>query len=196
MLRGVVAEGGTGTSAALRTYELAGKTGTARRVGPGGYEPGRHTAVFAAFFPADEPQLVTVVKLDAPRGSYAAATAAPLTRRMLEQALAARSERLDRGGFAREAAAPSPRSGRRSNGDRPRQLVAWPPAPAADSTTARRVPDVRGLPLREAVGRLHRVGFQVQPIGLGEVVATTPAAGASVAEGTVVTVRTTTRGGR
>jgi cell division protein FtsI (penicillin-binding protein 3) len=196
MLRGVVAEGGTGTSAALSTYELAGKTGTARRVGPGGYEPGRHTAVFAALFPANEPQLVTVVKLDAPRGSYAAATAAPLTRRMLEQALAARSERLDRGGLARETTAPSPRSGRRSDGDRPRHFVVWPLAPAPDSTAARRVPDVRGLPLREAVGRLHRGGFQVQPIGLGEVVATTPAAGASVAEGTVVTVRTATRGGR
>jgi cell division protein FtsI (penicillin-binding protein 3) len=190
MLRGVVAEGGTGASAALRTYELAGKTGTARRVGPEGYEPGQHFAVFAALFPADEPQLVTVVKLDAPRGSYAAVTAAPLTRRMLEQALAARSEGLDRERMAREA--PPPAAGARAGptGDRPRAVVAWPMAPAVDSAVARRVPDVRGLPLREAVGRLHRVGFQVRTVGLGAVVGTTPAAGDHARVGAVVTVRT------
>jgi cell division protein FtsI (penicillin-binding protein 3) len=195
MLRGVVAEGGTGTSAALRTVELAGKTGTARRVGPDGYEPGEHTAVFAALFPADDPQLVTVVKLDAPRGGYAALTAAPLTRRMLEQALAARSEGLDRGPMARETSAPASGPRRRDGGDRTRHVVAWPPTPVRDSTPARRIPDVSGLPLREAVGRLHRMGFQVRTVGLGKVIGTTPAAGNSVATGTVVTVRTVTRGG-
>jgi cell division protein FtsI (penicillin-binding protein 3) len=194
MLRGVVAEGGTGTSAALRTYELAGKTGTARRVGPRGYEPGEHTAVFAALFPADEPQLVTVVKLDAPRGSYAAITAAPMTRRMLEQALAARSEGLDRGRMARETSPPAPGARTGPSGHPPRYVVAWPTRPAPDSVLARRVPDVRGLPLREAVGRLHRVGFQVRTVGLGDVIGTTPAAGDSVRVGTVVTVRTEGRG--
>jgi hypothetical protein len=110
---------------------------------------------------------------------------------MLEQALAARSERLDRGTLARETSAPAPGPGRRSDTDRPRHLVAWPPAPAPDSAAARRVPDVLGLPLREAVGRLHRSGFQVRPIGLGEVMGTTPAAGERAEVGTVVTVRTT-----
>lgn len=194
MLRGVVSEGGTGASAALRTYELAGKTGTARRVGPRGYEPNQHTAVFAALFPADEPQLVTVVKLDAPRGSYAAVTAAPLTRRMLEQALAARSEGLDRGRMAREASRPTPGAPAGTHADRPRHVVAWPAAPPADPGVVRRVPDVRGLPLREAVGRLHRVGFQIRTVGFGHVVGTTPAAGDSVVVGTVVTVRTEGRG--
>jgi cell division protein FtsI (penicillin-binding protein 3) len=194
MLRGVVAEGGTGASAGLRTYELAGKTGTARRMGPRGYERGQHTAVFAALFPADAPQLVTVVKLDAPQGSYAAVTAAPLTRRMLEQALAARSEGLDRAQMARETAAPPSGARAGPGGRRPRYVVSWPVVPVADSAVARRVPDVRGLPLREAVGRLHRVGFQVRTVGLGAVVGTTPAAGDSVTLGTVVTVRTESRG--
>lgn len=194
MLRGVVAEGGTGVSAALQTYELAGKTGTARRVGPQGYESGRHTAVFAALFPAEDPQLVTVVKLDAPRGSYAALTAAPLTRRMLEQALAARSEGLDRGRFAREAggSTPGPQTIRATGG--PRAVVAWPLLVEPDSTPSRRIPDVSGLPLRDAVGRLHRIGLRVRTVGLGEVVGTTPAAGDSVKMGAVVTIRTSTRG--
>jgi beta-lactam-binding protein with PASTA domain len=66
--------------------------------------------------------------------------------------------------------------------------------PTADSIAARRVPDVTGLPLREAVGRLHRVGFQVRTVGLGDVIGTTPAAGDSLRLGAVVTVRTESRG--
>src|SRR2546422_1625155 len=57
-----------------------------------------YTTLFAALFPADHPQLVLVVKIDNPhKGSYfAAQTAAPVTRSMLEQALAARTVALDR----------------------------------------------------------------------------------------------------
>jgi cell division protein FtsI (penicillin-binding protein 3) len=195
MLRGVVSEGGTGVSAALRTYEVAGKTGTARRVGPQGYDPLSHTAVFAALFPAEDPQLVSVVKLDAPRGGYAALTAAPLTRRMLEQALAARTGGLDRDRLALGEVSSPARRGRRRAPEPPRHIVPWPvvtPPPAE----ARRVPDVAGLPLREAVGRLHRVGLHVRTQGFGEVVGTSPAAGDSVKPGAVVTVRAAQAGGR
>src|SRR2546422_7861462 len=97
LLRGVV-ERGTGTEAALTNFPVAAKTGTARRVVNGRYAAGEYTASFAALFPADHPQLVLVVKIDNPhRGSYfAAQTAAPVTRSMLEQALAARTVALDR----------------------------------------------------------------------------------------------------
>src|SRR5207244_371479 len=67
-----------------------------------GYElsvpPLQLAAAYAALLPADHPQLVVVVKIDNPRkGSYFAAhTAAPVTRAMLQQALAARQVALDR----------------------------------------------------------------------------------------------------
>src|SRR5207247_1691454 len=85
----------------LRAGSLAmgyGASGTARRVVGGRYAPGQYTASFAALFPADRAQLVLVVKIDDPRkGSYfAAQTAAPVTRSVLEQALAARTVALDR----------------------------------------------------------------------------------------------------
>src|SRR5439155_304437 len=84
--------------AAVVNVPVAAKTGTARRVVGGRYAPGQYTASFAALSPADRPQLVLVVKIDDPRkGSYfAAQTAAPVTRSMLEQALAARTVALDR----------------------------------------------------------------------------------------------------
>src|SRR6266536_2975895 len=98
LLRGVVGAGGTGERAALANFQLAAKTGTARRVVEGRYAAGQYTASFAALFPAEDPQLIVVMKIDNPqKGSYfAAQTAAPMTRSMLEQALAARTVALDR----------------------------------------------------------------------------------------------------
>ena len=98
LLAGVVSSGGTGASAALATFTLAAKTGTSRQVVNGHYKAGAYNASFAALFPADHPQLVVVVKVENPRkGSYfAAETAAPVTRAMLEQALASRTVALDR----------------------------------------------------------------------------------------------------
>ena len=106
LLRGVVDPGGTGERAALANFQLAAKTGTARRVVGGRYAAGQYTASFAALFPADAPQLVVVMKIDNPqKGSYfAAQTAAPVTRSMLEQALAARTVALDRARLSNVAA--------------------------------------------------------------------------------------------
>lgn len=189
MLRGVVAEGGTGSAAALSTYDLAGKTGTARVAGPRGYVPGAHTAVFAALFPADDPQLAMVVKLDSPRGSYAALTAAPLTRRVLEQLLAARTGALDRARLTREVAAPPPPAGRRSEEAAfSPHVFAWPDPDTTAAPLAGRVPDVVGLALKDGVGRLHRAGLRARVNGRGEIVRTTPAAGESVRPGGIVTI--------
>jgi cell division protein FtsI (penicillin-binding protein 3) len=186
MLRGVVYEGGTGSTAALSTYELAGKTGTARRVIGRGYVPGAYTATFASLFPAEDPQLVMVVKLDDPRGAYARLTAAPVTRSVIEQVLASRSSALDawRLGTRTSPLAPSPPVGA---GSVP-YVLSWPLPPDSTPAPARLVPNVRGLTLRKAAGTLHRSGFQVRVQGWGLVTATTPQPGTSAAAGSVVTL--------
>src|SRR2546428_3634317 len=61
LLRGVVDPGGTGERAALANFQLAAKTGTARRVVGVRYAAGQYTASFAALVPADAPQLVVGV---------------------------------------------------------------------------------------------------------------------------------------
>src|SRR5881275_1042255 len=161
-LRGVV-ERGTGTEAALTNFPVAAKTGTARRVVNGRYAAGEYTASFAALFPADQPQLVLVVKIDNPhKGSYfAAQTAAPVTRSMLEQALAARTVALDRARLStaapRAAAAPVD-----DDGGLVPYVVPWPYQPDSAGVGPRRaVPDVAGFGMREAVRTLHRRGFRV-----------------------------------
>ncbi|MBI2401216.1 MAG: penicillin-binding protein 2 [Gemmatimonadetes bacterium] len=186
MLRGAVYDdGGTGSTAALSAYELAGKTGTARRATPQGYMPGAYTATFASLFPADDPQLAMVVKLDDPRGAYARLTAAPVSRSVIEQALAARTSALDAQRLGTEAA--PPRAPTVGTGSVP-YVVAWPPASAPPPVVERRVPDVTGLSLRAAAAALHQRGFQARVRGWGVVAEMAPAAGTSAAAGTVVTL--------
>lgn len=93
---------GTGRAAGMGQFAVAGKTGTVRIAVNGQYKPGAYYASFAGFFPADDPQLVIVVKLDEPRGTYyGGATAAPVTRATLEAALASRNTPLNRAAMAR-----------------------------------------------------------------------------------------------
>ena len=177
------------------------KTGTARRVVGGRYAPGQYTASFAALFPADDPQLVVVMKIDNPqKGSYfAAQTAAPVTRSMLEQALAARTVALDRARLSNVAPASE-----RAPVEEPDGLVAyvipWPYAPDSGQAQSppsppRTVPDVTGRPLREAARMLHRRGFHVVVKGWGAIHHTWPAAGENAPAGSTVTMFAEPRGG-
>ena len=68
MLEAVVSPEGTGYRAAVRNFHIAGKTGTTRKAGVGGYDDDRHGAIFAGFAPATDPRLVVVVMIDEPRG--------------------------------------------------------------------------------------------------------------------------------
>jgi len=70
MLRGVV-EHGTGTAARVDGYTVAGKTGTAQKIGPDGkYLDGAHVASFVGWVPAEDPAFLVLVVLDEPKGAY------------------------------------------------------------------------------------------------------------------------------
>lgn len=96
-----VVDSGTATDASLATFDLGGKSGTARKVVNGRYAPGRYTSTFVGLFPARAPQYVILIKLDNPRGAYyGGKTAAPVARAVLQAAIAARDASLDRGELA------------------------------------------------------------------------------------------------
>ena len=88
-----VVRAGTGKEAGIDGYDVAGKTGTARKPQPkGGYldEAGNphYMATFAGFVPAEDPQLSAIVVLDEPTGSiYASATSAPVFSQVAAYAL-------------------------------------------------------------------------------------------------------------
>ncbi|NLC58109.1 MAG: penicillin-binding protein 2 [Armatimonadetes bacterium] len=84
-----VVEDGTGKTAQLEGYTLAGKTGSAQKVKAGrGYTPGCFVASFIGYAPADNPRVVAIVTVDEPKGSHwGATTAAPAFREILQGAL-------------------------------------------------------------------------------------------------------------
>src|SRR3954451_5649457 len=98
MLLAVVQEG-TATKADLATFDVAGKSGTARRTSRDeGYTAGNYTASFVGLFPGNDPQYVVLVKLDSPKGAHYAGgdIAAPVTQIVLRAALSARDAALNR----------------------------------------------------------------------------------------------------
>ena len=189
-MKGAVGEGGTGGNAQLATYSLLGKTGTAVRFEGGRYVPGEYTASFAAIFPADDPQLVVVVKIDNPTGKYyGGLTAAPVTRTMLQQALASRRIGIDRSRLTRpeRTAAHTPAPALAPARTAP-VVLPWPYRADRLRRAATIIPDVSGKPLREAALLLHRRGFRINSRGVGEVSRTAPGAGQAASPGTAITV--------
>ncbi|HUF49943.1 MAG TPA: penicillin-binding transpeptidase domain-containing protein [Longimicrobiales bacterium] len=184
-------EDGTGHGAALGAFTLAGKTGTVRMVENGRYKPGAYTASFAGYFPAEDPQLVMLVKLDEPQGAYyGGATAAPVTRELLEAALATRSSPLDRMLMAKTAAVP-PAPALARTVSSARQMIALD-RPQVNSTAAaasvHTVPAVAGMSMRDGVRRLHTAGFRLRIEGSGRVLRTIPDAGTAAASDAVIRV--------
>jgi hypothetical protein len=183
--------GGTGERGQLASFPLLGKTGTARRFVDGRYV-NEYTASFAALFPADDPQLVVIVKIENPKGEYyGGLTAAPLTKTMLQQALASHRVAINRSALAttESARTPEPRASAEPPpvaARPPAVVVPWPvPGPSSPPRSVP-VPDVHGAKVREAALALHRLGFRVVLRGTGSVVRTSPAAGQSLSQGSTV----------
>lgn len=197
-------QSGTGSGAGLGRFAVAGKTGTARRTGAGGrYDAGSYTASFVGMFPADEPQYVILVKLDDPVGEYyGGRTAAPVSRVVLEAAIAARDAALDRRALARlgrdPQRAPAAPHGERGAASTPPAAtpgaapyvftLADDPPPPASAAPPRVIPDVRDMQLREATRTLHRAGFRVHVNGGGRAAGTSPEHGTMARPGTLVRI--------
>lgn len=85
IMKAVVSEG-TGSSAEVAGYEVAGKTGTAQKArtdGVAGYATGKYVASFSGFLPADDPAVLIVVTIDEPKnGYYGSTVAAPAFSRL------------------------------------------------------------------------------------------------------------------
>jgi cell division protein FtsI (penicillin-binding protein 3) len=207
LLRSVV-DSGSAVKADLATYEVGGKSGTARRTEGGKYVSGQYTANFVGLFPADDPQLVVLVKLDAPDGAYyGGQIAAPVTKIVLQAALASSDAALDRSSLTRKTPKP-PTAALAARQDSARSRVVESAGElAADGSMpivltlplrtpssavvvgTRTVPDVRGVPLRRAALELHQAGFRVQLVDGGTAGETAPAAGATARAGDVIRLR-------
>lgn len=201
VLTAAVEDGGTASSAGLRTLRVAGKTGTARIASGGGYRERRYAASFVGYLPAEAPKLVILTKLEDPKGLYyGGRTAAPLSRSIVQAILAApRNDFLggERSRPIRERLdwSPVPAGGGWSIASEasPFRLVAddgLPPGAGSPQPADRLVlPDLTGLEVRSAVSRLHRLGLHVELEAVGSVRAQAPASGTRVVPGATILLR-------
>jgi cell division protein FtsI/penicillin-binding protein 2 len=157
---------GTAQEAALPWCDVAGKTGTAQKSDTGGhgYGQGRYMASFVGMVPAQNPQIVGLVVLDEPRGSYyGGAVAAPVFRDIV-----ATWATLGRGPVRIPAQTLVTASARR------------PPV---------RVPDVRMMAADQARTIIRSAGMDCAMEGSGALVAVqSPEPGANARSGEVVRI--------
>lgn len=137
---------GTGLNAYIEGYRVAGKTGTAQKIKPGGgYLTNEHVASFVGFAPAVNPRLVCMVVVDAPQGYpyFGGWVAAPVFKNIMQDAL----HYLE---------------------------VPMYKSPENDKTLEKvedvLVPDVVNLPMAEAISLLNARGLKVKVSGNGNIV--------------------------
>jgi cell division protein FtsI (penicillin-binding protein 3) len=82
-----VVEDGTGINAQIPGYQVAGKTGTSRKLDDYGHYVSRYMASFVGFLPAASPKVVIAVSIDEPRTVYGGLAAAPLFQQVARYAI-------------------------------------------------------------------------------------------------------------
>lgn len=89
MLERVVSKEGTAPLAAVAGYRVAGKTGTAKKIGKNGYAKDKYLSIFAGMLPASNPRLVMVVMINEPRAGvfYGGQVAAPVFSKVMTGAM-------------------------------------------------------------------------------------------------------------
>jgi membrane peptidoglycan carboxypeptidase len=188
-----VVKHGTGTTAQIPGFTVAGKTGTAQKVVNGRYSP-YYYASFVGFVPSRDPAVAIIVVVDSPKakGYYGGVVSAPVFQRIAVAAL----RQL---GVA-PTVNPAPPVLISRTAELPR-LVNGPTrrAPAITFVTNGpdlTVPDLRGMSMRDATSQLARVGLHASVSGDGFVVSQDPLPGAPIETGSVCEIVLTRTPGR
>jgi membrane peptidoglycan carboxypeptidase len=183
-LKGVITQG-TARKAQLDGGVVAfGKTGTARKIINGKYDPRRHYSSFMGFFPADKPQYGMLFMLDDPAGGLTGGdVAAPLFKKIGDGIMRYRTTGADP----------------EQEADLKLSLRDWPTSDNDEAVVhveIGKVPALRGLTLKSAVHRVVLAGGIPKVEGLEEksssayqVVGQSPEPGENLEAGTVVRLR-------
>ena len=153
-------ETGTATEARIEGLRVAGKTGTALQISDGHYTKDQARASFVGFIPADDPKVVLLVMVGAPKTSiYGGAVAAPIFRRVARRWAGTFPDIVDR--MTAEAEMGPHRSS--SAVDSLRSVVRLP------EDSGGTLPDLSGTSTRRAMNWLRRRGVDARLYGHGVV---------------------------
>ncbi|MDQ3879951.1 MAG: transpeptidase family protein, partial [Chloroflexota bacterium] len=184
-----VVERGTGKTAQIPGFTVAGKTGTAAKLINGRYSKSDYNASFVGFVPSRNPVLTIIVVIDSPHagGYFGGTVAAPVFRRIAEASL----RQL---GVA-PTVNPHPPVLVARNDDAHLPIHSRPvKGPSADVEDAAPLepgvmPDLFGYGAREALRTLTRIGASARLLGQGFVIQQSPAPGEPVGAGEVAVLK-------
>ncbi|WP_084054418.1 stage V sporulation protein D [Desulfonispora thiosulfatigenes] len=161
ILESVVSEG-TGSNAKIEGYKIAGKTGTAQKILPGGgYSRSEYIASFTGFAPANDPQIACLVVVDSPKGVYfGGQVAAPVFQGIVRDTLRYLNVPAE---ITKE--------------EKKEEKVI--------------IPDIKSLKMNAAIDKLKKAGLKYQKQGEGEeILLTLPPVGTQVNKGSNVLIYT------
>jgi len=194
-----VVERGTGKSAQIDGYTIAGKTGTAQKVENGRYSNTDYNVSFVGFVPSRKPVFTIVVVVDSPHKvpPYGETVAAPIFKRIATAALrqygvptsinpeppimVARRDEADAHDQPLDFARGKPTS---TAGATPSIVTVDSGARGGDAV----FPDLRGLSARDALHTLARLGMTTHLNGAGVVVRQEPGPGEPIDRDTTSTL--------
>ncbi|GAB3894962.1 penicillin-binding protein [Larkinella knui] len=193
MLEGVV-ERGTAKKSQSPYYRFAGKTGTAQKLIGGRYQVGKYYTSFIGYFPAEKPKYSIAVVVDSPHGAnidllYGGSVSAPVFREIADRiyaydvemhrpvAIASKTPRQSAKGIKAGFADDIRTISTELNMDAKPDAEGWVTTEAQGSgtqwvsqTAQNKVPDLRGMTLRDALHLLENRGFRVRFEGYGKVI--------------------------
>ncbi|NMC37988.1 MAG: transpeptidase family protein [Bacteroidales bacterium] len=213
MMEGVV-QHGTATNLKNTDYKIAGKTGTAQiAMDKRGYRQGSrisYQASFVGYFPAENPLYSCIVVVNAPSNGvyYGNIVAGSVFREISDKVYATTFFRDYTTEDRKDLTASAPEAGNGFRGDINKVLgdldVRFKKTSKEEWVATREsgdtirlvgveikkglVPDVRGMSLRDAIYILENAGLKVRYSGKGRVLRQSPAHGARVWEGSVVSL--------
>ncbi|GAB3333368.1 penicillin-binding protein [Larkinella ripae] len=193
MLEGVV-ERGTAKKSQSPHYRFAGKTGTAQKLINGRYQVGKYYTSFIGYFPAEKPRYSIAVVVDTPHGAnidllYGGSVSAPVFREIADRiyaydiqmhrpvAVASKPPRQSgtgiKAGFSDDIRTISTELNMNTQSSPDGWVKAEPKGAGiqwVSQTDQNKVPDLRGMTLRDALHLLENRGFRVRFEGYGKVI--------------------------
>ncbi len=184
MLLSATQKNGTGYSARIHGFPVAGKTGTAQKVSPtGGYLKGAYIASFAGFVPANKPKFVIYIAVDNPRLKYyGSQVAAPVFARVASYAVL-------KEGLSPVLLSEQDIVDKKIPTLKQKQQSALEKLKLTQYIKQDKVPVLEGLSLRQVYKRVSGQDVKVKVNGSGRVVQTWPKAGEKLGRKRVIKVK-------
>lgn len=208
-LEGVVKDG-TGRMLQSANFDIAGKTGTAKLVNTNQGYGDDYQASFVGYFPADNPKYSCIVTIAGPtKQIYGAQVSGTVFTAIADKVYSSSMQYHDNYNITHAPIKTVPKvkngsaaetnvvlSKMKLNYRDEAQGGAWTTATSTNDQitlapkmiAAKKVPNVKGMPLNDAVYLLENIGLRVKVAGHGTVVNQSQQAGAELVKGTLITL--------